>query len=111
MKSFNQWINEGRNWEGFRFFNRRVFCADGFSISIQANDGAYCQPRREIEDISGYYEFELGFPSDKDELIIQYAEDPDEPTDTVYPYVPRYLVEEMIKNHGGIVGFVKPQTE
>ncbi|CAM7287906.1 Phage protein [Enterobacter intestinihominis] len=113
MKSFNEWMNEGRaprfkNSE--YYFNKRVVCADGFSISIQANNGAYCQPRCDIKDISSYYEFELGFPSDKDESIMQYAEDPESPVDTVYPYVPRNLVEKMIESHGGIVAFAKPKA-
>lgn len=113
MKSFNEWMNEGRAPrfnDSEYYFNKRVVCADGFSISIQANNGAYCKPRRDIKDISSYYEFELGFPSDKDELILHYAEDPDCPVDTVYPYVPRYLVEEMIESHGGIVAFAKPKA-
>ncbi|WP_371343829.1 hypothetical protein [Klebsiella quasipneumoniae] len=113
MKSFNEWMNEGRAPrinDSEYYFNKRIVCADGFSISIQANHGAYCSPRRDIKDISHYYEFELGFPSDKDELIMQYAEYPGNPVDTVYPYVPRYIVEKMIGSHGGIVGFAKPKT-
>ncbi len=37
-----------------------VFCNDGNSISIQASDGHYCQPR---ENYSGWYKVEVGFPS------------------------------------------------
>lgn len=105
MKTFNDWMNEGRYWEGFRFFNRRVVCADGFSISIQANNGAYCQPRRDINDFSAYYEMELGFPNARDEFIAEYAETPSDLTGTVYPYVPRDIVEGLLNQHGGIVGF------
>ena len=25
--------------------NRRLVCADGFEMSVQAHDGAYCSPR------------------------------------------------------------------
>lgn len=102
MKTFNDWMNEGRKWEGFRFFNRRVVCADGYSISIQANNGAYCHPRKDIEDVARYDSFELGFPSEIDKSILEYAEDEDNPLDTVYSYVPRDVVERLIEDHGGI---------
>ena len=105
MKTFNEWMNEGRKWEGFRFFNRRIVCADGYSISIQANNSAYCQPREDIEDVAGYDSFELGFPSEVDKSILAYAEDESQPVDTVYPYVPRELVERLIAGHGGIREF------
>nr|WP_318375411.1 hypothetical protein [Enterobacter sp.] len=105
MKSFNDWMNEGREWEGFRFFNRRVVCFDGYSISIQANNAAYCQPRDDIEDIAGYDSFELGFPSEADKSILDYAENGGNPVDTVYPYVPRDVVERLIEDHGGIKEF------
>ena len=48
MKSFNEWMNEGRAPrinDSEYYFNKRVVCADGFSISIQANNGAYCHHR------------------------------------------------------------------
>jgi len=102
MKTFNDWMNEGRRSERFRYFNQRVICADGFSISIQANNGAYCHPRKDLEKVDGYSSFELGFPSEKDESIMTFAEDEDRPTDTVYGYVPRDVVEKLITSHGGI---------
>jgi hypothetical protein len=33
---------------------------------------------------------------------MEYAEDPDNPTNTVYGFVPIELVEQLIENHGGI---------
>lgn len=45
---------------------------------------------------------ELGFPSQYDDIIKEYAED-DNYTRTVYGYVPIELVEKLIEKHGGIV--------
>ncbi|MEQ9869169.1 hypothetical protein ABRP77_07790 [Pectobacterium odoriferum] len=102
MKSFNEWLNEARSTDGYFYRNRRVICSDGFSISIQANEAAYCSPRENIEDIAEYNSFELGFPSAKDNQIMEYSEDAEDPTGTVYGYVPRELVEKLIESHGGI---------
>ena len=97
---------------------KKAICADGYSISIQGHEGAYCSPRRNTAAL-GYSEVELGFPTQSDELINEYAECgvtdayTDEPlppeelevayTKTVYPYVPVSIVQELIKKHGGIV--------
>ncbi len=75
----------------------RVYCNDGFSISIQAGDGLYCSPRN---NKGPYSELELGNPSHPDELIIGYAEDPDRPTHTVYAYVPSTVVWDLLAKHG-----------
>ena len=80
---------------------KRVHCKDGFSVSIQAHDGAYCCPR--TDDAPSYTEVELGYPSHKDELIMRYAEEPSRPTDTVYGYVPSTEVYILLTKHGGIV--------
>ena len=50
-----------------------------------------------------YKKVELGYPNLKDDLIIEYAETPDKPTETVYGFVPIELVEKLIQKHGGIV--------
>lgn len=90
----------------------KVVCADGFSVSIQASRDHYCDPR---SDLGPWVEFELGYPSEPDELINEYAEDPSRPTDTVYGYVPVSVVEALIAKHGGTSGdwksFVPPSFE
>lgn len=78
----------------------RIKCMDGFSLSVQASHGAYCQPRH---NVGPWYQVEVGFPSSKPELIMGYCDSPDEPTQTVYGYVPIELVEELIMMHGGAV--------
>lgn len=87
-------------------FYERAVCADGFTISMQASVYTYCDPRK---NSGPYREIELGFPSESDSLIQEYAEDPDRPTDTVYPYVPADVVRQLIAKHGGVVeGEVPP---
>lgn len=44
---------------------------------------------------------EVGFPNQREELLMPYAEDPKTPTETVYGYVPVTLVEQIIEKHGG----------
>jgi len=80
----------------------RVTCKDGFSISVQASQGHYCSPRVNNPGASGYDTFELGYPSQKEQLICSYAENPSDPTDTVYAQVPTDVLVELLDAHGGI---------
>jgi hypothetical protein len=85
---------------------KRVECEDGFSISIQAGDGKYCQPRA---DDAFYLEVELGYPSQPDYLIHSFADDKDDPTGTVYGYVPVDTVYLLLTKHGGVIGGEVPR--
>lgn len=79
-----------------------VYCKDGFHVSIQASPTHYCYPR-EMRDDGEYEELELGFPSERDKLIIPFIiEDDMEPTNGTYGFVPINTVEELIQKHGGI---------
>ena len=71
---------------------------------VQAFDGAYCTPRE--NDAEQYTEVEIGYPSKREELIMDWIETPDnDPTDTVYPYIPVGVVTtDVIVKHGGMVG-------
>lgn len=79
---------------------RRLFCKDGFSISVQASEFHYCEPRK--DKAWPYDSVELRFPSELDDLIEEFAEEVDT-TDTVYSYVPIEIVNKLIEKHGGIV--------
>ena len=91
-----------------------VVCADGFSMSVQANGGAYCSPR--ANNAERYDAVEIGFPNKSEPLLLQYMEggysedgaEPD-PTQSVYPYVPSSVVNLVLAKHGGMVaGEVPP---
>ena len=81
----------------------QIVCVDGFSMSVQVGFSLYSTPKRVDKRYSAV---EIGFPSDHEPLIEKWAENlfEDSPdfTDTVYPYVPVKVVNEVLKKHGGI---------
>lgn len=79
----------------------RIVCKDGFSMSVQAGRGLYCTPRTNLPD-GKYQTCEIGYPSDKEPLILEYSEINDY-TNTVYGYVPIDVIDQVIEKHGGIV--------
>tara|TARA_Y100001937_G_scaffold128213_1_gene203046 strand:- start:3370 stop:3672 length:303 start_codon:yes stop_codon:yes gene_type:complete len=84
----------------FKKKNETVVCADGFRMSVQANQGAYCDPRN---DTGPYTSAEIGFPNREEPMLRQWAEDPTDPTGTVYAWVPRDVILAVIARHGGMV--------
>ena len=91
-----------RNYGGFTMLSvrPRVECKDGFNVSIQASAMTYCSPR---EDRGPYMHVELGFPSEKVDEWLEYAETSETPTDTVYGWVPVEIVDQVLEEHGGII--------
>ena len=87
--------------------NKKVICADGFMMSVQANENAYCSPR--VNAATLYIEVEVVFPSDREELIMDWAENRAQPTETVYGYVPVSVVTNVIAKHGGMVAGEVPR--
>ena len=90
-----------------------VVCADGFSMSVQANGGAYCSPR--VEGAERYDEVEIGFPSKSEDLILRYMDgrydldgEERDPTESVYAYVPVTVVSHVLAKHGGKVSGQEP---
>ena len=80
--------------------NKSVVCNDGFRMSVQASENNYSIPRQDNAD--RYMEVEIGFPTDLEETILKYADNSQDPTCTVYGYVPVDLVRHIIDKHGGI---------
>lgn len=76
-----------------------IICNDGFKMSVQGSSGHYCTPRSLEKD---YYSMEIGFPSEKEDLIMQWADNPSDPTDSVYGWVPVDVIDQVITKHGGI---------
>ena len=81
--------------------NQMIVCADGFTMSVQAHNGAYCSPR--INNAESYEKVEVGFPSSIEPLLMDWCEDKEDPTGTVYGYVPTQVVTNVIAKHGGVV--------
>jgi len=80
-------------------YTPHVVCKDGFTMSVQAGQSLYSKPR---DDAKRYKEVEVGFPSEDEVLIKNFAEDGENLCDTVYGYVPTKIVNQVIKKHGGI---------
>ena len=80
-----------------------IVCSDGFEMSVQVGYSLYSEPKKVAKR---YSKVEVGYPSDHEPLIEEYAEifseDVPDYTDTVYPYVPVKIVNEVLKKHGGI---------
>ena len=82
-----------------------IVCTDGFTMSVQVGYSLYSKPKKVAKR---YSNVEIGYPSDHEPLIEEYAEcftfeelDIDF-TDTIYPYVPVKIVDKVLKKHGGI---------
>ena len=90
--------NRATDWFGVK----RLHCNDGFSMSVQAHDGAYCAPRVDHTETDYYFEVEVGFPSEREELLMVYVGGSAVPADAVVSFVCVEVVQEVIKKHGGI---------
>jgi len=81
--------------------NKEIVCKDGFTMSVQANEFAYCSPR--ATGSIKYTSVEVGYPSQPEPLLVEWVEDPEKPTNTVYGYVPAQRISLVCAKHGGIV--------
>lgn len=82
--------------------SKRIKCRDGFSMSVQANQFVYCSPR--VDGLGFYSSYEVGFPSAEEPMLLPYAEDRYRPTETVYGFVPAWVIADVVYVHGGVVG-------
>ena len=81
-----------------------IVCVDGFEMSVQVGSSLYSTPKKVAKRYSAV---EIGFPSEHEPLIEEFAEtfhqeDVTDYTDIVYPYVPVKIVNKVLKKHGGI---------
>lgn len=81
---------------------QRVVFQNGFNISIQAGAHNYCNPRSDniYNEDNFWSTFELGFPSYELPELMEYAEDPTQPTKTVYGYVPKHVIKDTLSSFG-----------
>lgn len=99
INEFLQKYRKQRN--GMQIVRPRVRCADGYTVSVQAGEMWYSEPRL---DAGWYSKVELGYPTAVDEELQDYAENKRDLRGTVYGFVPVKLVDEVLTKHGGIVG-------
>jgi hypothetical protein len=86
---------------GTRRLTPRLFCADGFNMSVQVSSCHYCTPRTEE---GPYHKVEVGYPSEPVPEFEAYCDGDND----VYGYVPVEIVDSVIAAHGGIALEVTP---
>lgn len=86
---------------------KRIQCADGHSISVQASWGHYCEPRdNRFHNIWLYDAVEVGYPETRDGEVYHPAELEayrEQGDSSVYPYTPIGVVAAFVHAHGGAV--------
>lgn len=96
--------------------NLRVLCADGFSVSVQASSWHYAEDSgadgagpywRELdaEPIYPFITFEVGYPTDEPPTTWDEYEG-----GGIWARVPRNLIEALLDDHGGAVGWTRTET-
>lgn len=92
-----------RDYNNNYFYLPRIRCNDGFSISIQVNNGNYCASENGTRQFGfNWVEVEWGFPSEEIDAVKYNAEDKNNITNTVGGYVDINLIDELIEEHGGL---------
>ena len=92
-----------RDYNNNYFYLPRIRCNDGFSISIQVNNGNYCASENGTRQFGfNWVEVEWGFPSKEIDAVKYNAEDEGNTTNTVGGYVDINLIDELIEEHGGL---------
>lgn len=89
---------------------RKVVCKSGLEMSIQASEFHYCHPRTNTPP---YTSVEVGYPNRRIPEFAPFADDMllndglvDEVLeDGVYGYVAVEIVNKVIEDNGGIIGF------
>jgi hypothetical protein len=87
---------------GFQMAKKMIF-SDGFEMSVQASSIHYSTPRQ--DGCRHYAEFEVGFPTEREELLMPYidGDESTDPTQTVYGHVPADILSQIVEKHGGAV--------
>lgn len=84
------------------FFIPRIFCKDGFNISIQVHRGNYCGSENGTRTFGLDWKLvEWGFPSSEIDAQKYNSEDTDT-MNSVGAYVEIGLIDELCEEHGGI---------
>lgn len=85
------------------YYIPRVYCKDGFNISIQVSEYSYAGSENGIRTYGMEWKLvEWGFPSEEIDGEKYNAEDPEDIKNTVGGYVAIELMEELLNEHGGI---------
>ena len=85
------------------FYLPRIYCKDGFNISVQVNNCNYCASENGTRKFGLDWKLvEWGFPSSEIDGKKYNAEDEGDTTNSVGGYVEIGLIDELCEKHGGI---------
>lgn len=102
LKHLKTYRNEGVTYANTFFMCPCIYTKDGFSVSLQINYGNYCESENGYRSFGHTWNYvEFGFTSIHEPLMVEYAEDPTDTTDTV-GRIPISVMEEVFLKHGGI---------
>lgn len=101
MSTFEKIVDRGNRTVNDKRDNL-ITCADGFTLSVLAGPGAYCQPRPDMTEPADYpgpyHMVEVGYPSSPPgKAWAEYGDEDDE----IFTFVPVQLVRDLIASHGG----------
>lgn len=84
------------------FFIPRIYCKDGFNISVQVHQGNYCASENGTRTFGLDWKLvEWGFPSEHIDGK-KYNAESSPTTGSVGAYVEIDLIDELCENHGGV---------
>ena len=115
MKDFNEYFSMIKRW--YNNINNSSISIpstvfnDGYTASIQASNHHYSEPREDWKEGIEYTQFEIGFPSTVDDILLPYGEanfeydDDDNEVELlpdIFPYTPIEVINKLIEIHKGI---------
>jgi hypothetical protein len=103
LKGMAEGCTQMSNIYGSKFFLLpRIYCNDGFNISIQVNQGNYCASENGTRTFGLDWKLvEWGFPSSEIDGE-KYNSESSHTTKSVGGYVEIGLIDELCEEHGGI---------
>lgn len=91
----------GQNYQFNYFHLPRIYCKDGFNISVQVNEGSYSGSENGYRKFGSEWKIvEWGFPSEAIDSVKYNSES--EPTTNSVSSVEIELIDELLESHGGI---------
>lgn len=93
-----------KNYSSNFFHLPRIYCKDGFNISIQVNDGNYCGSENGYRQFGSEWKLvEWGFPSQPIDHKLYMSEcETDEETTNSVGSVETEQIDALLESHGGI---------
>ena len=89
------------NYQHNYFHLPRIYCKDGFNISVQCNEGSYCGSENGWRKFGNEWKtVEWGFPSEEIDSVKYFSES--EPTTNSVGSVEIELIDELLESHGGL---------